>query len=749
MRRKIRKWLPHVLITLVFTGAGCWFYTNGVSFLDLMELRTIDLRFQARGELPPGPEVVLAVIDEKSIAREGRWVWPRAKIARLIDKLSAAGARVVAFDIGFLEPDDRHLAEVLSDIQQRMRATGSGGPEMLEYLERVKFESDNDRILAEAIKNSDAEVVLGYFFQMDMAEVEHVTGEEVLRHQENVRGSRLKIVRFTSEDARSVPLIEAVCPQSNIKTVSDAADYSGFFNMFPDWDGVVRRMPALLRFNDSLYAPLSLMALSAYLEAPASAIIADYGVAELEVGGYYIPTDELGLVMINYRGGARTFPHISVTDILHDEVPGDMLKDKIVFVGATATGIYDLRVTPFSSVYPGLEIHANMVDSILAGDFLYQPDWSRMFNLLAIVVSGVFLGLALPRAGAGIGALAAVLTFGGYILLCQYLFSRYGWILNIVYPLTVMAFIYVTITAYRYLAENRQKKFIKGAFSTYLAPSVVTQLIETPENLVLGGVEREITAFFSDVQGFTSISEKLTPKQLVELLNEFLTEMTDFILEMQGTVDKFEGDAIIAFFGAPNVLPDHAVRACVATVKMQKRLVEMRRKWAETGSPLLYMRVGLCTGLAVVGNMGSKNRMDYTMMGDTVNTAARLEGVNKVYGSYSMISETTFRGLDGQVATRELDAINVVGKSEPVKVYELLGFPEDIDPRMKETCDLYAEGLAAYRKRRWDAAAELFDRALSIRPEDGPSRTMKARCLAYRVDPPGENWNGSYTMTSK
>jgi len=491
------------------------------------------------------------------------------------------------------------------------------------------------------------------------------------------------------------------------------------------------------------------MVVSAYLDSQPSVLVGDYGVMELNVGELSIPTDESGFVMVNYRGEEKTFPHISVTDILREEVDPAKLKNKIVLVGATATGIYDMRVTPFSSVYPGLEIHANLVDSILSQDFLYQPEWSRIFDLSAIVASGIFLGLVLPLVGAIPGAISAAAVFFGYMFLCQYLFSTQGWILNLVYPLSVMLLLYLSITMYRYLVENKQKRFIKDAFSTYLAPSVVKQLIDSPENLVLGGEERQITAFFSDVQGFTSISEKLTPHELVELLNEYLTEMTDIILEHEGTVDKFEGDAIIAFFGAPNILPNHAERACHSTIGMQKRLAELRENWAKENKPMLHMRIGLCTGAAVVGNMGSKSRMDYTMMGDTVNTAARLEGVNKVYGTYSMIADETYKAAGERVATRELDSINVVGKAEPVIIYQVLGYTEDVNEQTTETVERYARGLAAYRDRRWDEAISHFKKALDVTPDDSPSQTMQARCQEYKEDPPPEDWNGSYTMKSK
>ncbi|UCD32664.1 MAG: CHASE2 domain-containing protein, partial [Desulfobacterales bacterium] len=505
----------------------------------------------------------------------------------------------------------------------------------------------------------------------------------------------------------------------------------------------------VLKFRDELYAPLAIASLSEYLDVPVWVNVSEHGVETLKIGELPVPTDEDGRILINYRGPEKTFPHISITDILNENVPKEALQDKIVLVGATAVGIFDLRVTPYGTVFPGLEIHANVVDSVIAEDFLFQPAWIQIFDLMAIIVAGLFLGILLPRAGVVSGALAGSALFFGYIILCQYLFSANGFILNLVYPLTVIVFIYVAITAYRYLAESKQKRFIKDAFSTYLAPSVVSQLIQSPEKLVLGGEKRVITAFFSDVQGFTGISENLEPTELVDLLNEFLTEMTDIILAHEGTVDKFEGDAIIAFFGAPNPLPNQAEVACRACIEMQKRLAQLRSKWEADNKPPLKMRIGLNTGPAVVGNMGSKNRMDYTMMGDTVNTAARLEGVNKIYGIYSLVSDATFNATNNQVVAREIDYINVIGKKEPIFVYELLGYPGSIEGRILETADKYAEGLNAYRDRSWDKAIALFKQALEITPDDGPSNTMKKRCEGYKLKPPDENWDGAFSMDIK
>ena len=735
-----------ITLSLILIVLGTLLYYFEVPFLELMEKKTIDLRFTSRGATPHDSRVVLAVIDEKSVDREGKWVWPRSKIADLVTRLSDAGAKVISFDIVMSEPDETSAAKTIEEIQKNLFDLNA---ENKAYLEDLKRSSDHDRMLANAIQNAKAKVVLGYFFQMEKEHAGDHDVELAEQQQESIQPSRYDLVRYQSGTALGVPVFEALVANGNIPEISSSTNYSGFFNMFPDIDGVVRWIPAVINYREEMYAPLSLMTLSAYLDAPPSPVVADYGFEKVQIGDIVIPTDELGRIMINYRGETKTFKHVSITDILHGNVPDEVLRDKIVMVGATAVGIYDMRVTPFSSVFPGIEIHANIVDSVLSRDFLFQPGWAAIFDVAVIIIAGLALGIVLPRLSVFPGILFVSALFFGHIFFCRAIFSSKGWTLNMVYPLLVIICVYITITAYKYLVESRQKRFIRSAFSTYLAPTVVKKLIESPDGLELGGEERDITAFFSDVQGFTSISERLTPEELVELLNEFLTEMTDIILEHEGTVDKFEGDAIIAFFGAPNELENQAETAALTCIQMQKRLEELRDKWKAEGRPELKMRIGLCTGPAVVGNMGSRNRMDYTMMGDTVNTAARLEGVNKIYGIYTLVCEHTFQKASNRVVGREIDAINVVGKKEPVVVYQLLGLPEDLDENLLKTIQYYAQGLQQYRQLNWDGAIEAFEAGLRITPDDGPSTAMIARCREYKQSPPPADWNGSYTMTTK
>ncbi len=741
--------LSITILTIVIVTSS---YFMKVQFLDLMELRTIDLRFKQRGAIEQTGQVVLAVVDEKSISKEGKWVWPRSKFAKMIDNLSEAGASVVGFDVGFLEPDAASAAATISKVKQELHRTGASNEKIEAFLDEIIKTEDYDQILANSIKNSTAKIVLGFFFHLGEGEgLEHITEDEISQHEDNIMGALYSSVNV-AEGADEEILNESKAPQSNIQLLSEATDYSGFFNMAADMDGVVRWAITMIRFNDDYYASLPLVSASAHYDVPIAARIdAGYGVSELSLGDMQLPVDEFGRIVVNFRGGEKTFPHIPITDIINKTTDMSIFKDKIVLVGATAIGIFDLRVTPFGEVFPGLEIHANVLDSILSKDFMFRPSWAGMFDVLAIILMGSFLGFLLPKADVAVGAVSAIAVFVGYIALCQYLFSSSGYILNLIYPLGGVLIIYVAITAYKYLSEASEKKFIRGAFSTYMAPAVVNELLANPKMLDLGGEERVITAFFSDVQGFTSISEKLTASELVELLNEFLTEMTDIILENKGTVDKFEGDAIIAMFGAPVAIENQAEVACRTCLIMQDRLAQMRVRLREEGRPELKMRIGLSTGPAVVGNMGSSTRMDYTMMGDTVNTAARLEGVNKVYGIFLLVHERTYHeaSASGEIFGREIDSINVVGKTEPVSVFQVLCLTSDLDDRTKQIAKNYEMGLKAYRGQQWDDAIKQFEATLAIDPEDGPSKTMLQRTQTLKADPPAKDWNGAYAMTSK
>lgn len=737
--------LRPLLIILICILLGLFAYAAHLSILDRIELDTLDLRFRIRGVQSPETPVVLAAIDEASIDREGKWPWPRTRLARLVRRLTAAEARVIAFDIGFLEPDLKW-----TELLNALRTTSTGEAAMSlpaqACLDTLSGVVDPDQVLAQAIRDAEAagtRVVLGFFFHTGS----DARGAEPPPH-------RLEAAAFpvqsATANARSNRVLQAQAPEASIPEIAAVAGAAGHFNMIPDPDGVVRRIPAVLGYKSEFFAPLSLMAAATYRERPLAVRFDAGGVQRVRLGETDIPVDPSGRLRINYRGPEKTFPHLSVTDILSGNMSGASwvapVRDALVIVGATAVGIYDVRVTPFDNIFPGPEIHATVVDNVLSGQFVRKPEHLIFLDLMGMVGGGILLGLLLTRLGAGTGTLATGVAALLWLGTAQYLFSVHGLVISVIYPLLVMGLLYAAITVWRFLQETRQKLFIKNAFGQYVSPDVVEELIQSPEKLELRGEERHITAFFSDIQGFSRIAERLEPRRLGELLNEFLTEMTDIILDHRGTVDKFEGDAIIAIFGAPNTVPDHARVACQAAVAMQRRLADLRTEWHDRGWPEIRMRIGMCTGSAVVGNMGSRNRMDYTMIGDTVNTAARLEGINKFYGTDTAAAESTIREAGDGLVIREVDDISPLGKKQPIRFFEIRG---ETDERTREMIDRYTEGLTAYRSREWETAVAAFEAALGAVPDDGPSRTLLERCRELLATPPPPEWKPIFSAPTK
>jgi adenylate cyclase len=741
---------PHVLLlSFSITGLLALLYLVGNPFLDLMELKSLDVRFLTRGEAAPGPFAVLATIDEKSLDEIGKWPWPRGKVAALIDRLSDAGARVIAMDIVFSEPDENNNLRFVERMQQETRTLGLKEPGLESFLKQAREEADNDSMLAAAISHSRAPVVLGYFFHLSKKEIAHLNEEEVARKSGNIRPSAIKLVQFISPQAQKVKVFDGLLPESNIDKLAKASRLAGFYNIFPDIDGTVRWIPLVIRYQDRFYPALSLEAVRSYVgNIPLRLRVAEHGIEAIQLGPVTIPTDEMGRMLINFRGGPQTFPQYSVADILAGRTPSDAFKDRIVFVGSTATSVYDLRVTPFSSVFPGLELHANVADNILRQTFLFRPKWAGFFDLAAILFMGLVTGLVLPRLRAFFSVVLIGVLFVGYLVGSQAFFVRQGIWLNAVYPLLTMVVVYTAVTLYRYIMEEREKRKIRGAFSFYVAPAVVNEILKDPDKLKLGGDKKELSVLFSDIRGFTSLAEEMEPEELVHLLNEYLTEMTNVVFEFDGLLDKYIGDAIMAVFGAPLEQADHPVRVCHTALKMLHRLAEMQEQWESKGTPRLDIGIGINTGPMVVGNMGSERRFDYTVMGDSVNLASRLEGINKEYGTRVVISEFTYEWVKDDFFCRELDAVQVKGRVQPVKIFELVALRNEEDPRI-QIIEPFTQGLDYYRAQKWDEAEVKFNQVLTSLPEDRAARLYLRRVAALREEPPPTGWDGVFTMTRK
>lgn len=749
-----------VTITLIFViifGRSFMGYNTGV-LLDLLDKQVIDFAMRGRGNTLQNDEVAIIAIDTKAIDHFGQWPWKRNVMASLLHELEAYyEVRVMGYDVLFSEADNNDISSqnALDMFYKAAVLENRDSPELIANLRRIR-----SRISAEV--NNDAKfgaelskwnnIVLGYFFFLSgsLEQVKHMTVEQLDEAASRIENSEITIIQG-AEYLDGLFIHEGIAVEANIRQLNFRNALNGYFNVVPDIeDGTIRRIPLVIKYQDMYFPSLDLqMIRKFYGNDPIRMVVNEGGIEGIAIGRKWIQTASDGTVMINYRGPSNTFPHYSVYDVIHHKIDKDKLKDKMVILGATESGIYDLRTTPFGSAFPGVEIHANLLDNILQDDYLYQSDFIHLMTIVLILFSGFIIGLILTKLRALQGLiLSLIYLFGFFSANLWLLFNERTWI-SFIYILGVILTNWFAIVLFKFFGEEKDKRFIKGAFQQYLSPTVIDRLVEDPGMLKLGGEKREITAFFSDVQGFSTISESLSPEELVELLNEYLTAMTDIVMKYDGTVDKFEGDAVIAFFGAPIAYENHAEKACLASLEMQERLVEMRKNWAEQGKHQLHVRIGLNTDNVVVGNMGSAYRMDYTMMGDGVNLAARLEGVNKQYGSYIMISEYTYEAAQEYIEVRELDMIRVVGKNEPVRIYEVLGKKGTVSPEHLKASRYFGKGLKLYREQSWEEAAKYFAHANKLFVNDTASRIFFDRCKDFARNAPGDNWDGVYQMSTK
>ncbi len=730
-----------VLVVFIFTSL----YIANVQLFRFIELKAFDIRMMSRGVITPGDEVAIVAIDEKSLKEIGRWPWSRTVLGELVTLLKGYGAKAIGFDVVFSEPDANSLRDI-RDISKELEAEGLSDGRMKGIMAQKTAEADTDSRFARAIKATEY-VTLGFFFHMSDREVKHLDPKDMEAAEKGAAGAKYGIVQVKGPPDQTA-LIKAYSAASNIPEISGSCENSGYFNVFPDRDGVIRWAPLVVGLKDDFYMPLSLALLLQYLDWPMlSLTISEVGVEAVRIGDLEIPTDESGRMLVNFAGPPRTFPHYSFSDIIKGRLSPELFRGKIILVGATAIGINDIRVTPYSTVYPGTEIHANVIDNILRGNFIRRPGWTALFDLSAILLVGIFMGLVVPRVRALQGLALGAVIVSAYVVLNYLIFSKYSLWLNLVYPVLAGVAAYLGITIYKYVTEEKEKKKIRGAFQYYLTNSVINEMLKDPSKLKLGGDKKDLTVLFSDIRGFTTISESLSPEELVRLLNEYLTAMTNIVFKYEGLLDKYIGDAIMAVFGAPLDQPDHAERACRTAIEMTEELGKLQKKWEAEGRPVIRIGVGINTGDMVVGNMGSDMRFDYTVMGDSVNLGARLEGINKEYGTSIVISEYTYDKINGRLFCREIDSVRVKGKHVPVKIYELICDIKDAGS-WAGFMEIFNKGLDLYKKGSWDEAVAAFNRALEIKPGDSVSGLYIRRCNELKNSPP-DNWDGVFTMTRK
>lgn len=744
---KILKPTPFKTGCFVVLASALFFLSFGQqkpAFLASLDNRVTNAMFRWRGTMPTTDSVVIVDIDEKSLRNVGQWPWPRNIVAELINVISASGSKVIGLDIIFAEVDRTSPKHFIDELKQYL-------PIKLpqEEIESLKNNEalDHDIALGDAL--ADTASVLGYVLQ---------TVDDGLKTEEEKPFPsiliRLDPSDLSYKDIAMRPSYRAIV---NVEDVAQAQS-EGFFNVFPDAAGTVRKVPLLMELDGVPYPSLVLEMLrigvgqqDVIIHAGQQEIYSRKGPQKVMLGATladrFIPTDDFGEVTVNFRGPAYTFPYISASDILEGKEL-DKLKDKYILIGTSAAGLLDLRATPFSNIYPGVEVHANIIDNFIANDFFtYDILTERGLTLFVIFFGGIFLSALLAFTGPLAGGLGGILLVEATIVGNYFFLFKENKMVGMTYPLFTVFMVFMVVTLFNYFFEGREKRFISNAFGHYVSPDVVSQLADNPESLSLSGEQKNLTVLFSDIRGFTTISEHMTSEELGRFMNEYLTEMSTIIMEHNGTVDKYIGDAIMAIWGAPLDDEAHAANTVRTAFHMMKRLHELQPGWEKRELPFVDIGIGINSGIMSVGNFGSTQRFDYTVMGDNVNLASRLEGSNKTYGTNIIVSEFTKEALGDGFYCRFLDMVRVKGKNLPVKIYEPLceGEPEE---SIKEEVNRFEEAIEAYQHRLFDDALAIFQELLEANPLKLYNLYID-RIEIYHETPPPDDWDGSFTFTTK
>ena len=732
-----------LLLALFFISqAGGWLPLPIIEHLDGI-VYDIRLRLTAPGQIDP--RVVIIDIDEKSLREreaggEGRWPWPRDRLALLVNRLfDDYNVSLAGFDVIFSERDESSGIQTIDQIAKQDLKGDSG---FQAQYQRIKPLLDFDGRFAASFK--DRPIVLGYSF---------------LNPGDRQQKGELPASELTTKE---IPLgiadpLRRQGYTANLARLQQSASDGGHINPIVDVDGVLRRIPMLIEHDGKYYESLSLAVTRTLLGGlplqtipPPGPDLNYFGAIDaIDIGGATLPVDEQLSAFIPYRGPYKSFEYISASDVLNNAIPKERLDGKIVLLGTTAPGLLDLRATPVGNAYPGVEIHANMITGILDGTIKQAPLWTHTANLALVALLGVVLAFALPWLSPLWGSITSAILIIGAIALNFYSYQK-GIVLPLASLLGTLVSIYVFNLAYGYFVESRGKRLMTGLFGQYVPPELVDEMAKNPANFNMEGESKELTVLFSDVRGFTTISESLDAKTLSEFINAFLTPFTQVIYNNRGTIDKYMGDCIMAFWGAPIHDDDHARHGVISAFQMLKAMEELNIEFAKRNWPPIKVGIGLNSGRMSVGNMGSEIRLAYTIMGDAVNLGSRLEGITKEYGVAIIIGPETKAAIP-DLTTRELDKVRVKGKDIPVTIYEPLGFEGEVSQEKLVALALFEKALANYRSQQWDAAQAQLEELMANHRETGEVlyELYLERIPHLRANPPGDNWDGSFTFTTK
>ena len=740
MKRHVARIALGLAIMLLFVGHVVDIYNIGL--ITRLDHIIYDTRLALT--MPGGvdPRVVILDIDERSLDKKalGRWPWRRDKISALLKKLfDDYGIIIAGFDVVFAEPDESSGLPVLEDLARgKLKDVG----QYQSALKELRPELDYDGLLTKTLKGRP--IVLGYYFNSDMNAVKSGAIPEPVLPAGTFKGRN---IRFTSWKGYGGNLPEFQANAAN----------AGHFNPLIDADGVSRRVPMLAEYNGAYYEALSLAVvrvLAGYPKVEPGFASEQFssksysGLEWLKVGPVAIPVDDTVSALIPYRGERGSFKYISLADIYFDKVPKDELRGKIALIGTSAPGLLDLRSTPVGSVFPGVEIHANMIAAMLDNDFKQKPPYMLGTEVILLLIGGIVLSLLVPLLSPLKSTLVSVIAMLLVTGLNVLVWTKGGLVLPLASSLLMIAALFAFNMSWGYFVESRSKRQFTELFGQYVPPELVDEMAKDPERYSMEGKSEELTVLFSDIVGFTSISESLSPRDLAQFINDYLTTMSLVIRNNRGTLDKYIGDAIMAFWGAPVADPEHARQGVISAMAMQAELDKLRIQMLARGWPDIRIGVGVNSGNMRVGDMGSKLRKAYTVMGDAVNLGSRLEGLTRVYGVGIIVGEHT-RQLVKDVVFRELDRVKVKGKDEPVEIFEPIGMKDQVDKNVLDEIKLWHKALKAYRAQKWDEAEMDLLNVQRMSPGCKLYQMYFERIKQCRSDPPDPGWDGVTTFKTK
>ena len=757
MKKHAVRFVFGVVVVLFFIGhAGKWYR---IPFIDRLEAITYDNRVTLTMPRTVDERIVIVDIDEKSLRTreeggEGRWPWPRNRLALMIDNLfEKYAAAIVGFDVVFAEPDESSGLGVLQELAQ---SQFKGDQRFLSTLQEIAPQLQYDRLFADRLR--ERPIVLGYYF----------SGES----RATVTGALPPPVLPPGSFAgRNIPFFKPNGFGGNLPELLKAAASAGHFNPHEDVDGVSRRVPMLVEYKGAYYEPLSLamvrvlLGMSEAAKAKSQTVVLPkvvpgfptdalwsrgyQGLEWLEIGPLKVPVDDEAAALVPFRGKQNSFKYLSAADVIQGKVEPADLKGKIVLVGTTAPGLFDLRSTPVGTVYPGVEIHANLIGGILDRSVKQRPPYVVGAEIVLLFVTGIAMTFLLPLLTPVKQLIATIAVLMGALGLNLWVFHYGNLVLPIASGLLMTLVLFTFSMAYGFFVEARGKRQITARFGQYVPPALVDEMAKNPEAFSMVPRSQEMTVLFSDVRGFTTISEGLEPKDLSDLMNEFLTSLTEVIYRNRGTIDKYMGDAIMAFWGAPLPEKDHARLGIQAALEMHKKIAEMQPRFKAKNWPEIRIGVGLNSGRMSVGNMGSAIRVAYTVMGDAVNLASRLEGITKEYGAPIIVGEGARNLAQHDFVFREIDRVRVKGKLEPVAIYEPLGVTGEVAKPVLDELRLFNQAVKLYRAQEWDMAELQLFNLLKVAPEARLYQLYLDHIRIFRSNPPGRNWDGAFTFEHK